>query len=116
MEIRIIKSPIKKTELREIIEEASWDFVKAVVDEEQGVMAIGGEFHADEEVVLMEKEESKREHIWGINLYPARNDEQWIEFDSLINFKPAYGNRSRSVENPKTQEAIKKIVRHLIIS
>lgn len=115
MEIRIIKGPIKKTELQEMTEKGLWDFVKAVVDEEQGIMAIGGEFHADEETVLMEKEGSKREHIWGINVYPARNDEQWIEFDSLINFKPAYGNRSRSVENLETQEAIKKIVRHLII-
>ena len=115
MEIRIIKIPIKKSELQNMAEESSWDVVKAVVDVEQGIIAVGGEFHADEEAALMEKEESKREYTWGINLYPARDDERWIEFDSLINFKPAYGNRSRSVENPQTQEAIKKIVLQLIL-
>ncbi len=91
------------------------DLVKAVVDVGQGIMAVGGEMHADEEVMLMEQESSKREHVWGINLYPEKSGEELIEFDSIINIKPSYGNRSRDVGNPKTREEIKMIVNKLIV-
>ena len=33
-----------------------------------------------------------------------------LEFDSLINFRPNQGNRSRGVEDPAIQEKIKEIV------
>ena len=91
------------------------DLVKAAVDVEQGIMAVGGEMHADEEVILMEQEGSKREYTWGINLYPEKSREELIEFDSIINIKPSYGNRSRDVENPKIKEQIKTIVNKLIV-
>ena len=65
MEIKIIKDSISKKELSEIAEEEFGDLVKAVVDIKQGIMAIGGELHADEEVLLTEQYDSKREHTWG---------------------------------------------------
>ncbi len=114
MEIKIIKNPIKKQELAEIAEKQFGDFVKAVVDIEQEIMAIGGELHADEEVELMEKENSKREYTWGINLYPEIANEDWIEFDSVINLKPSFGNRSRGVDDFEIQQKIKNIVEKLI--
>ena len=91
------------------------DLVKAVVDVEKRIMAVGGEMHADEEVVLMEQENSKRENTWGINIYPKEKDEKLIEFDSVINIKPLNNNRSRNVENSEIKEKIKKIVNKLII-
>ncbi len=113
--MRIVKNPIKKTELLEIASEKFGDIVKVVVDVEQEIMVIGGELHADEEVLLMENEGSKRENTWGINIYPKKPEKEWIEFDSLINLKPAFGNRSRGVENAKIKEKIKQIVKKLII-
>jgi hypothetical protein len=114
MAIRIVKKPIKKEELIEMAREGFGDIVKAVVDVAKGIMAVGGELHADEEVLLMEEEDSRREDTWGINLYPKRSDGEWIEFDSMINLKPAFGNRSRDVESPETKEKIRKIVGKLI--
>jgi len=114
METKIIKSPIKKEQLAEIAKNQFGDLVKAVVDVEKEIMAVGGEMHADEEVILMEQESSKREYTWGINLYPEKSNEELIEFDSIINIKPSYGNRSRNVENPETKEKIKTIVNKLI--
>ena len=108
-----MNEPIKKDELIEIASEEFGDIVKAVVDVEKEIMAVGGELHADEEVLLMEKENSKRENLWGINIYPKKPNEEWIEFDSMINLKPVFGNRSRDVENPETKEKIKSIVRKL---
>lgn len=89
--------------------------MKAVVDIEQEIMAIGGEFHADEEVQLIEGADSKREYTWGINLYLEKSGEDLVEFDSLINIKPSYGNRSRGVEDPEVTAKIKNIVTKLII-
>lgn len=90
------------------------DIVKAVVDTKQKIMAVGGELHADEEVLLTEKEGSKREDTWGINIYPKKTETEWIEFDSMINLKPHFGNLSRDVENAETKENIKEIVRALV--
>lgn len=90
------------------------DVVKAVVDVAQEIVVFGGELHADEEVLLTEKENSKREDTWGINVYPKKLKSEWIEFDSMINIKPHYGNRSRSVEHPETQEKIKRIIETLV--
>ncbi len=114
MQIRVIQQPIPKAELEQIARAQFGDLVKAVVDVEQEVMAIGGELHADEEVVLMEQHGAKREHTWGINLYPVESSDAWIEFDSLINLKPALGNRSRGVDNPGIREKIKSIVNTLV--
>lgn len=115
MPVRIIKTPISKAELSELAKKEFGDLVKAVVDVEQGIMAIGGELHADEEVMLTEQENSKREYTWGINLYPQKQGIEFVEFDSMINLKPQYGNASRSVENSGTRGKILLIVKKLLI-
>lgn len=116
METRVIKEPITKDELQKIAQECYGDFVKVVVDAAQGIMAVGGEFHADEEVVLMEQEGSPREHTWGINIWPSKEGtEEFIQFDSMINLKPSFGNRTRGVDNEEIQNKIRGIVARLII-
>ncbi|HXK32116.1 MAG TPA: DUF5674 family protein [Candidatus Paceibacterota bacterium] len=114
MEIKIIKDSISKKELTDIAKERFGDLVKAVVDIGQEIMALGGEMHADEEAILMEKEGSKREDTWGINIYPEKDRTEWIEFDSVINLKPSFNNRSRNVEDSEIQKKIKEIVSKLI--
>ena len=114
MEIKIIKDSVPKAELQKIAQEQFGDMVKAVVDVEKEIMAIGGELHADGETVLMENHGSKREHIWGINIYPEKLEAEWIEFNSMINLKPSHGNRSRGVENEAMREKIREIVQKLI--
>ena len=109
----IIHEPITRLYLKEVAAERFGDMVKAVVDCRQNSMAIGGELHADEEALLT-AQGSKRESTWGINIYPAKSEEEWIEFDSMVNIKPAHGNRSRGVENTQIQERIKEIVKKLV--
>ena len=41
------------------------DMVKGVVDIEQGIMAVGGELHADEERELLQAG-STQHNLWGI--------------------------------------------------
>ena len=101
MATRIVREPILKAELAAIAKEQFGDLVKAVVDVGRGIMAVGGELHADEE-------------LWGVNLYPAKAESEWIEFDSMINVRPSQGNPSRNLEDAATRERIRGIVARLV--
>ena len=111
--MKIIKDKISREELTKIAQDMFGNLVKAVVDVEKKIMAVGGELHADEEALLIENG-SKQINLWGINIYLDIKDDDWIEFDSMINLKPSQGNRSRGVENPDTQKIIIEIVNNLI--
>ena len=89
------------------------NLVKAVIDIEKGVMALDADLHADQEALLLENG-STQENLWGINIYPDLPKEQRIEFDSMINLRPSFGNHSRSVDNPEIQKKIIEIISRLI--
>jgi hypothetical protein len=112
MEIRVVRDTMSRDELTEIAKQQFGDMVKAVVDVEQGIMAIGGELHSDEEAMLIDQGSAQR-HLWGINLYPDKPLNEWIEFDSMINVRPSGGNRSRYVESQEAREVITRIVNRL---
>jgi len=114
MEIKIIKDLISKEELRNIAENQFGDLVKAVIDVEKKIMAIGGELHADEETLLLQNG-SRQENLWGINIYPNNSEENLVEFDSMINIRPSQNNKSRGVENLDIQGKIRDIVNKLIL-
>ncbi len=109
-EIKTITGKILKNELRDMSKTLFGDLVKAVVDVSKRIIAVNGELHADEERVLLE-DGSRQEDLWGINLYPEKEGDDWIEFDSMINIRPSQGNRSRSVENLEIQSLIRDIVK-----
>ena len=112
-EIILVKEPIELDTLKNIATESGSDLVKAVVDVEQNIMAIGGEMHADEEKFLLEIGSSQKD-LWGINIFPSYSRDKWIEFDSMINVRSRQGNRSRGVEAPETQQKIIEIVNSLV--
>lgn len=113
MVIRVVRHTISRSDLGEMAKQQFGEMVKAVVDVEQGIMAIGGELHSDEEAVLLDQGSAQR-HLWGINLYPDKPLNEWIEFDSLINVRPSGGNRSRYVESSEMREAVTRIVNQLV--
>lgn len=115
MPIKIITGSINKSELREIAEEQFGNLVKAVIDIEKEIMAVGGELHADEEALLVEHG-SRQENLWGINLYPEKPPHEWIEFDSMINVRPSQGNSSRGIEDTEIRKKINELVKKLVIS
>lgn len=89
------------------------NLVKAVVDVKKKVMAVDAGLHADEEKLLLENG-SKQTDLWGINIYPDRKGEEFIEFDSMINIRPYQGNRTRGVNDPKIREKVINIVNELV--
>ncbi len=113
-EIILVDQSITKDELKVIALNRFGDLVKAVVDIERGIMALGAEMHADEEAFLL-KRGSEQSNLWGINLYPDLSNEEMVEFDSMINIRPRQNNRSRSIENQEICSLILEIVNKLVI-
>lgn len=111
--IELVESSLSRAALKAVAERRFGDMVKAVVDLEKGVMAVGGELHADEEAFLLDRG-SVQLNLWGINLYPDIVGDDWLEFDSMINIRPSQGNRSRGVEDLATQQKIRNVVARLI--
>ncbi len=96
-----------------LAEEQFGDWIKAVVDVSRGIMAIGGDLHADDEAALL-ADGSRQHDLWGINVYPLESGNDWIEFDSMINLRPSQDNRSRSVDDEQTRRRIREVVESLI--
>lgn len=113
--MKVIKDKITTSELKEMSATFSGVFVKAVVDIEKEIMAVDAELHADLMEFLMEEEKSEPKNIWGINLYPEKTGDDFIEFDSMVNIKPGLGNRTRGIDNSEVREKIKSIVKKRII-
>lgn len=89
------------------------DMIKAVVDLEERILAVDAELHADQEALLLERG-SRQENLWGINLYPNRPADEFIEFTSLINIRPSQGNPSMEVLSNELRELIAEIVGELV--
>jgi len=112
--VTVVSETISLATLKEIAASGFGDLVKAVVDVERGVMAVGGELHSDGEAILLDTG-SRQADLWGINLYPDEyGAEGWIEYDSLINIRPRQGNRSRLVEDSGVRAAVVDIVGRLV--
>ena len=111
--MEIIRNTLARNELRRMAAGMFGDMVKAVVDVERGLMAVDAELHADLEALLLEDGSTQR-HLWGINLYPELEGEQFIEFDSMINMRPSQGNRSRGVEEAAVRLQIAGVVTRMI--
>ena len=116
MMIKVINKPITINQARAEAQQVFGDMVKAVVDVELGIMAINGELHADEEKLLLEQG-SKQQNLWGINLYvDLFGEEDWLEFDSMINLRPSHGNHTRGVDDVAVQKKIREVVSRLVVS
>lgn len=85
------------------------DMIKGTVDIIENKVALGGDYHMETCELLVEGG-SKHTNIWGFNIRFEEDQNGILEFDSLVNIKPALGNKSRSVENPEIIEQATKII------
>lgn len=67
--IVFVENTIDMKIVKTAAEQRFGDMVKAVIDIDKKVMAIGGELHADEEALLLDHG-SEQSNVWGINIYP----------------------------------------------
>ena len=107
--MKIIEKTLSLQELKQLAADRFGDMVKAVVDVDRRLIALDAELHSDLEALLLENG-SEQKSLWGINLYPEMQGDEFIEFDSMINMRPSQGNRSRGVENEEIRRKITAIV------
>jgi hypothetical protein len=112
--MKIVKDKIEIAELKEMSGKMFGNLVKAMVDVEQQIMAVDAPMHADLLEFLIEQENCAPINLWGINIYPEKEGEDFIEFDSMMNLKPGLGNKTRGVDDENTRKTITKIVEKLI--
>jgi hypothetical protein len=112
-DVVLLERRIGPAPLRRLVERHFEDMVKYVVDVERGIAAVGGELHADEEALLLQQG-SRQDDLWGANDYHGRGHDECIEFTSLINIRPAQGNRGMTVEDPALRTRIRELT-HLLI-
>lgn len=112
--MKTVKDKIKLAELSEMAKNMFDNLVKAVVDIKKEIMIVDAPMHSDEEAELL-KNGSKQADLWGINLYPEKyGEEDFVEFDSMINLRPSQNNRSRDVNDPRIRKIIIQIVNKLV--
>lgn len=114
MEIKIIKNSISLPEVKKLAEESYGEMVKAVADIGQGILAIGGEMHADAEQLLLDGG-SLQDDLWGFNIYPDESGDKFLEYVSFINIRPKLGNRSQEISSPEVRNKIRELVKKIIV-
>lgn len=111
--IILVENSVSLSDLKRLAEESFGDMVKAVVDLEKGIMAVGAELHADEEALLLEQG-SKQTDLWGFNIYVDSDRDSWLEFNSMVNIRPSQNNPSRDIQNHEVKSKIAQIVKRLV--
>jgi len=107
--IHIIRKPAAQQQVEEMLKALN-TYIKLAVDIERGILAGGGEMHADCESVLLE-DGSLQDDIWGADWIPAG---QQVTFESLINIRPALHNPSLEILDPLRRSRVEEIVRKLL--
>lgn len=109
MEILVVHKPVDQETLLALAKEWHHSLVKGVVDISLGTVALGGEWHMDANNRLIE-EGSEQKNLWGFNIYPKEKGDATIEYISLINIRPAQGNRSMEIGSEETRKAVRRVV------
>jgi len=107
--IHLIEQPATPKQMNEMLKMYG-DYIKVAVDVKKGVLAGGGELHADCEAVLLEKG-SPQEDIWGADWLPKSKE---VRFLSLINIRPRQRNPSMEIQDKTLRSQLEVIVRNLL--
>lgn len=102
--IKILDHKINMEEVKKLADFWYGTMIKGAVDIEGGRVALGGDYNIEDSELLTDTG-SKFEDIWGFNIRFEEKKNEVLEFDSMVNIKPNFGNRSRNISN---EEIIKK--------
>jgi Protein of unknown function (DUF5674) len=107
--ILIVRSRATKGQITKMLE-AHRFYIKTAVDIERGILAGGGELHADCEAVLLD-DRSRQDNIWGASWNPLTQE---VFFESLINIRPRQNNRSMEILDSEIREQVAQITQELL--
>lgn len=86
-------------------------YIKVVVDIKRAILAGGGKRHFDGEQKLL-SEGSSQSDLWGGGVDLETKE---IDYNSIINLRPAQDNPSRDIMSYKIRKEFDKIVKDLIL-
>ncbi len=107
--IHLIRAPATAAQISEMSQELG-TYIKLAVDVSRGLLAGGGEYHADCENVLLE-DGSRQEDVWGADWHPTSGT---VQFGALINIRPRQHNFQMEIQDPALRVRIESIVRQLL--
>lgn len=113
MNVQLVSSRIGHAALIKLAQKSYGEMIKGVVDVTRGIMALGGELHADAQAALLQ-DGSLPEDIWGFNIYVAKPRQQRMDYTSFINVRPSAGNRSMEIQDHVLRKRIRTIVDSLV--
>jgi hypothetical protein len=105
----IVRKKADEETLKKITEDLS-GYVKVVVDVKREILTAGGRLHVDGEKALLE-DGSKQADLWGAGIDFETGE---VDFDSMINLRPAQGNTSREVLDKNRRKQIEMIIQRLL--
>lgn len=111
MNIRILTEKVTASSLQDFAKEWYPTFLKGCVDLENNKVAIGGEYHIESAQILV-NEGGLGKNIWGFNIRYLDN-ENIIEFDSMVNIKPKINN-GRIITDGNLQLGIRNLITEFI--
>ncbi len=87
------------------------DYIKITADIKKGIVAIGGEYHADAEQLLIQEFGSSQRNIWGggYNL-----QSRLFETNAIINLRPRT-NTSLEILDSDVRKTFLKVVKNKLI-
>jgi hypothetical protein len=85
-------------------------YVKLAVDVELGILAGGGELHADCESILLD-DGSEQDNVWGADWFPHNQE---TTYESMINYRPRLGFTSMELQDERLRTTIKEIAKKLL--
>lgn len=105
--IIIVDKQLTKEDVQKAREEYG-DYIKITIDIIKKIVAIGGEYHADAEKILIDEYNSKSENILGGGYNITNNS---YEFTAMINLRPSLGNNSMEILNLKKRATFEEIAK-----
>jgi len=106
MSIVILGKTLTAEDLRKAREEYR-EYIKITLDIKEGIVAVGGEYHADAEQLLMKQYGCKQRDIWGGG-YNFQTHQ--FETNAIINLR-GRTNTSLEILLPKIREAFLEIAK-----
>jgi len=107
--ILILRERATPEQMRQMLE-ALGIYIKLAVDIELGILAGGGELHADCEQLLL-ADDSQQGNVWGADWYPFN---QTVGYESIINIRPSANNRSMEIQSPALREQVNQVAQSLL--
>ncbi|MBU1016830.1 MAG: DUF5674 family protein [Patescibacteria group bacterium] len=83
------------------------DYIKTVMDAEQNILAVGGEYHIDCEEELI-KSGSKQENLYGGGFRVSSKE---VEYMAMSNYKPALGKITYEIMDANIRKKLKGLTK-----